>query len=116
MRDLMLITPSEENTDWNLDIDIIDGYPEFLPLDRNTQDQRAAVAAYMTRGTIPGMPDEGIDWSGLYDPNNETLITIDNEIKQNIRDKAAVENVVANMYLPVYDVTEDGIGLTIYQG
>ena len=53
MRDLALITPTEK-TNWCLDFDIIDGYPRYVPTERNTQDQRAAVAAYMIRGTIPG--------------------------------------------------------------
>ena len=50
-------------TNWRLDIDIIDGFPKLVPFERNTQDQRAAISAYTFKGTIPGKPDIGIDWS-----------------------------------------------------
>ena len=116
MRDLRLIMPSEPNQGWTMDFDIINGSPAFLAYDRNTQDQRAAVAAYTVRGTIPGMPEEGISWSELYENSDETLIVIDNEIKQPIQAKAAVADQIAGMYIPAYDFTEDGVQLTIFQG
>lgn len=116
MRDLKLIVPDDPSQQWNLDFDIIDGYPVFLPYERNSQDQRAALSAYMVKGTIPGMPNEGINWAGIYEQSDETLVTIDNEIKQNIRNKAFVANSISTMYVPAYDITEDGIKLAIYQG
>lgn len=116
MRDLMLITPTEGRP-WCLDFDIIDGSPKYVPNDRNTQDQRAAVAAYMFRGTIPGKPDLGIDWSGLYSSEEkETIIEVDNEIKQAIQEYAAIPEGPNGMYVPMYAYKEDGIQLAIYQG
>lgn len=112
----MLITPSEE-AQWCLDFDVIDGQPQFVPEERNTQDQRAAVAAYTFRGTIPGKPDIGIGWSEIYQENyQETLISIDNEVKQAIQEYAAVPEGPNGMYVPVYDMAEKGIEIAIYQG
>ena len=118
MRDLMLIMPQDPTqTDWRLDIDIKDGYPRLVPFERNTQDQRAAVSAYTFRGTIPGKPDIGIDWSGLYEDSDETLVNIDNEIKQAIQQNAAIPEGPNSTYVPIYDTDSEGhINLTIYQG
>lgn len=116
MRDLALITPVEP-TDWCLDFDVINGNPRYVPTDRNTQDQRAAVAAYMMRGTIPGKPEIGIGWSDLYQEDyEETLTVIDNEVKQAIQEYAAVPEGPNGMYVPVYDTKEGGIELAIFQG
>lgn len=118
MRDLMLIMPQDPTqTNWRLDIDIIDGFPKLVPFERNTQDQRAAISAYTFKGTIPGKPDVGIDWSGLYESTEETLVDIDNEIKQAIQENAAIPEGPNSTYVPTYDTDKDGnIQLTIYQG
>lgn len=117
MRDLLLITPAKPEDTWNLDFDIVHGVPRYVPEERNTQDQRAAVAAYMFKGSIPGKPDMGVNWSALYEPNyEETLVTIDNEMKQNIQQLAAAPTTMNSMYVPLYNITEDGIELSIYQG
>lgn len=101
MRDIMVVTPKENtDTSWNLDIDIIDGYPVLLPEINDTQDQRAALASYQAKGTIPGMPDEGIDWAQLYS-RDKTLVNINDEIQKNIQDKAA-STTVSNMYIPLF--------------
>lgn len=116
MRDLLLITPSQDEQ-WCLDFDIIDGIPKFVPQERNTQDQRAAIAAYMFRGTIPGRPELGIDWSALYrEDYQETLVSVDNEVKQAIQEYAAVPEGPNGMYVPIYGTTENGIELAVYQG
>lgn len=114
----MLIMPTDPTqTEWRLDIDIVNGFPKLVPFERNTQDQRAAVSAYTFRGTIPGKPDVGIDWSGLYNGNDETLVNIDNEIKQAIQENAAIPDGPNSIYVPTYDADADGhINLTIYQG
>lgn len=115
MRDLKLIMPIEPS-DWCLDFDIINGQPGFVQHERNTQDQRAAIAAYMMRGSIPGMPNIGIGWSGLYDSDSETLISIDNEIKQAIQKYAGIPDGPNSNYVPLYETSEDGIQLHILQG
>jgi hypothetical protein len=118
MRDLLLIVPDQPGQGWNLDFDIINGRPTYVPEARNTQDQRAAVAAYIFQGSIPGKPDIGVNWSSLYEADYEkTLVTVDNTLKQNIQQYAATPSLSTNnMYVPVYNVSKDGIELTIYQG
>lgn len=116
MRDLILITPTEKSN-WCLDFDIINGVPRYVPYERNTQDQRAAVATYMLKGSIPGKPELGIGWGNLYQSDyEETLTAIDNEIKQAIQEYAAVPEGPNSMYVPVYNKQEEGVGVTIYQG
>ena len=114
----MLIMPqSPSDTSWRMDIDIVDGFPKLVPFERNTQDQRAAISAYTFRGTIPGKPDIGIDWSGLYENSDETLVSIDNEIKQNIQQNAAIPEGPNSIYVPTYETDKDGhINITIFQG
>lgn len=118
MRDLLLVVPAQATQEWNLDIDIVDGMPLYVPEERNTQDQRAAISSYMFKGSIPGKPDMGISWASLYEADyEETLVALDNEIKQNIQKNAAVPTMEANsMYIPLYDSSKDGISLAIYQG
>lgn len=115
MRDLLLITP-EEGSEWCLDFDIIDGIPKFVPDERNTQDQRAAISAYIVRGTIPGKPEVGINWAGLCDSKDETLVTIDNEIKQAIQENAATPDGPNSTYMPVYNTKNGGIEVSVLQG
>lgn len=115
MRDLKLIVPQDRNDKtWNLDIDIINGVPTFVDYVRNTQDQRAALATYMVKGSIPGRPESGIDWGRLY-TQDATILDIDNEIKRNIQDKAAIPGTASQTYMPIYTKDENGIHAAIYQ-
>lgn len=116
MRDLKLITPTDPEAVWSLDFDIIDGRPQFVPYDRNTQDQRAAVAAYMSKGTVPGKPDLGINWAGLYSGSEETMINIDNEIKRAIQQYAGIPEGPNSTYVPLYEIKDGKIQLGIFQG
>ena len=114
MRDLKLIAPDDGS--YNLDFDIVDGFPEYVTYPQQTQDQRAAISAYMIGGTIPGKPDTGVNWSGLYDKDDETLISIDNEVKQAIQKNAAIPGNVAGMYIPIYTRSEEGgVKINIFQ-
>lgn len=115
MRDLKLIVPPDRgNSSWNLDIDIINGSPSFVDYIRNTQDQRAAIATYMVKGSVPGKPESGVDWARLYN-QEATILDIDNEIKLNIQDKAAIPGTSAQTYMPIYTKDENGIHAAIYQ-
>ena len=119
MRDLLVVMPGEGTPHtWCLDFDIVDGYPKFVPFERNTQDQRAAIAAYTFKGTIPGKPDIGINWSSLYNNSDDTtLVTVDNEVKQAIQEYAAIPEGPNGMYTPIYESKEGGgISIAIYQG
>lgn len=115
MRDLKIIVPNDrQNSGWNMDIDVVNGYPVFVPYERNTQDQRAALSAYTVKGTIPGRPDSGVDWTQLY-AQNATVLDIDNAIKQNIQSNAGVPGTATQAYLPVYTKDDSGIHVVIYQ-
>lgn len=113
MRDLKLITST--NNSFSLDIDIIDGRADLVFEEHNTQDQRAAVAAYQAQGSIPGLEYEGIRWQDLY-TNNETLIDIDNQIQQNIQAKAGGNGTLNGTYTPLYTPgVEKPISVNIYK-
>jgi hypothetical protein len=113
MRDFKLITSTDNS--FSLDIDIIDGQADLVFEEQNTQDQRAAVAAYQAQGTIPGMENEGIRWQDLY-TNDETLINIDNQVKQNIQTKAGGDGTLSGTYTPLYLESGDHpMGISIYK-
>lgn len=113
MRDFKLITSTDNS--FSLDIDIIDGQAELVFEEQNTQDQRAAVAAYQAAGTIPGMETEGIRWQDLYS-GQETMIDIDNQIKQNIQNKAGGDGTLGGTYTPLYvQNTDKPVGISIYK-
>ena len=113
MRDFKLIT-SVDNS-FSLDIDIVDGQAVLVFEEQNTQDQRAALAAYQAQGSIPGMENEGIRWQDLY-TNEETLIDIDNQIKQNIQDKAGGNGTLEGTYTPLYTPgVEKPISVSVYK-
>lgn len=115
MRDIRIITPIDrEEQKWSMDIDIINGYPVYVPEERNTQDQRAAVSAYMVKGAVPGMPEIGIDWSALYE-QNATILNIDNSIRQNIQKNATTLNTGSQSYIPVYTQDTEGVHVGICQ-
>ena len=115
MRDFKLIVPEDPTkVSWNLDIDIIQGQPALLPYARNNQDQRASLSAYMVKGSIPGMPDTGVEWAQLYN-QNATILNIDNSIKQNIQQYAGTPGTATQNYVPIYTKDDDGIHVVVYQ-
>ena len=109
----MLIVPSDKSAEWNLDIDIIEGYPSLLFEEDNTKDQRASLAAYQSKGSIPGMRDSGVDWSGLYE-KDISLIDIDNQAKQRIQEMGGATSYQSN-YTPLYKEEDNNIVLNIYK-
>lgn len=114
MRDFKIITPLAPDENWVLDLDFIDGVPAYVPEDRNTQDQRAAISAYIMKGTIPGKPNVGVDWPALY-KQDATILDVDNQIKQNIQKNAAIPSIPSSSYMPVYKTDKDGIHVGIMQ-
>lgn len=117
MRDVVLIYPTDPtDTSWNLDLDIVDGYPRYVSEEDNTEDQRAAVAALIAKGSVPGNPNLGIDWSQAMGDNNSFLL-VDNQIKQQIASLAAIGNENRQVqYIPVFKKDENGgIGIQVYR-
>ena len=114
MRDCKIIVPTSPSEEWTFDLDIINGCPAYVASDRNTQDQRAAISAYTVKGTIPGKPDIGIDWSKLLE-QGATVLDIDNQIKQDISENAAIPSIATNSYVPIYRTDKNGIHVGIIQ-
>jgi len=107
MKDVMLIT-----YDGLLDLEIEDGFPELLPSNIDNNDQRACVSAYMAKGTVPGAPDIGVDWSQLL-MGKENLINIDNDVKRSIEKNGGTYGVEALTYYPLYDFNEVAQAMSI---
>lgn len=117
MRDIAVVYPENaEDAGWDIDIDIIDGYPKYVAQADNTQDQRAALAALMVRGTIPGARDIGVSWGKLLDGEG-SLLTIDNEVRRQIASLAAIGNdQQVTQYLPVYmQNKKGGVDVNVYR-
>lgn len=109
MRDIVLIFPSDSSdTSWNLDIDIVDGFSRLVSYEDNTQDQRAAVAALIAKGSIPGNTDFGVDWKNMLQEGNSFLL-IDNDIKRQISSLAGLTTEEAQIqYVPIYKQNDKG--------
>ena len=116
MRDIVIIYPTAPDTSWDLDIDIVDGQPRYVSEPGQTQDQRAAVAALIGRGTIPGNLTLGVDWGGLL-TDQVFLVAIDNEVKQMISKYAAEGNDSQLItYVPIYNKNKKGgVDVQVYR-
>jgi hypothetical protein len=56
--------PKSKLTDTDIDVDFSLGGKNFVRA-KACEMQRAYVAAYIKRGTLPGQKDKGIDWADL---------------------------------------------------
>lgn len=112
MRDLKL----RYIPDVGFDIDIVDGYPEYVDYDNQTQDQRAAVGAVIEKGTIPGNLNFGVDWGKLYN-KEDSLVDIDNDVKRTVAAVAGGTGEASESYIPLYIPQEDGsVQVTVMKG
>ena len=78
-----------------------DGIVPIITGDQENQ-QAAAMAAFIQIGTIPQLPEEGVDWTGYFTgdvPFNE----IDNSIKNNLSKLGLVD------YYPTYETVNDSL-------
>lgn len=71
--------------------------------------QTASLAGFLEKGTIPQLPEAGVNWSGFLS-GSVTFGELDNEIRRSIR-TAGVEE-----FRPDYDLDDDGLILTINAG
>lgn len=83
MRDCKLIVTEKQG----LDIDFINGEPAYLDYEDQTNDQRAAVACYMVKGTVPGREDLGVSWGKEFS-NEHTVLNLSNEVQQAVQSMA----------------------------
>lgn len=70
--------------DVGIDIDVVEGEVEYLPQESQTNDQRAALAVYMTKGTIPGALDTGVSWGEQYG-KEVTAMQLSNEAQLQVQ-------------------------------
>ena len=73
-------------------VPIIDGEQERA--------QSANMAAFIQRGTIPQLPDDGVQWVEYF-MGEVTFSDIDNQIKNNLMQIDAVD------YFPTYEIVND---------
>ena len=110
MRDLKLIIDTQKEKEWDVDLNIVDGWFEELDHDNQTSEQRAAVASYIIWGSIPGYPDEGVNWWSMQESTNN-IVSIDNQVKQNINSVTSEydssQNPMASTLTPIYVTDED---------
>ena len=98
-----------------IDIDIVDGEAAYVEYDTRTADQRAALAVYAVRGTVPGMPDYGVSWSDQY-TNQNTVAQLNNEIQQQVQEQAGFTEGAPNtatQYNAMLLVHEGEVGVII---
>ena len=116
MRDFLL--NSLENQ--GVDIDIIDGQAAYLSESSQTTDQRAGIAAYVLRGSVPGMPDFGIGWADQYTQDN-TVTQLNNDINVMVQELAVsvdqdADNPVSSSYTPILCSKDGDVGVVIIKG
>lgn len=106
---MLIVVPDDVNDkSYFLDINIVNGYPEMVHFEGNTQDQRAALSAVTMKGTIPGMLEEGISWGEMLQ-NQNNLVSLDNQVKQNVQKNAGSGDASKLVtYTPLYQQAEDG--------
>lgn len=111
MRDIKVVQPESKDEGWDLDINIVDGEPEWLERAEESSGQRSALAAYTAKGSIPGMLDVGIQWSDFFEENTvEGFVSIDNQMKQAVSDygTSQIPEDGNKVYTPFAIVGEDG--------
>ena len=81
--------------DGGVDLDIIDGEPEYLYSETQTTEQRASLAVYCVKGSLPGQPEFGVSWGTEFSQQN-TITTLNNEIQQQLNDCASVSDPQSN--------------------
>ena len=105
--DLKLYTAEDpEVTNYNWDIDVVDGVPITIEGDEEIG-QLATVAAYLALGSVPLMEHKGNDWAG-YLLNGKTLTQVDNQVRKNITTYTNAIN-----YAPVYTISNEKLNINI---
>lgn len=118
MRDVKIISFEQDNISF-IDLDIIDGEPVWLDEASQTNDQRAALACYACKGTVPGLPDYGVSWGSAYD-KSDTTVQLNNELQQQLTDYVGSADTEEMLPQTQYSATllqdSGGIGVLIQRG
>lgn len=102
--------------DSGFDINIRNGYADYVDRENQTEDQRAAIGAIIIKGTIPAEPNFGVDWSRLYD-KEESYVDIYNDICQVINTVAGGTGESGQGYIPLFEPDESGkINVKVLKG
>lgn len=119
MRDFKIITPSNAEDTWSIDIDIIDGEAAYLDEASQTNDQQAALSIFACKGTVPGMTDFGISWGDVYGQKS-TALQLNNEMQQQLQTyvgSSSEDNMLTNNTYDAMLLDETGgMGVLIYRG
>jgi hypothetical protein len=93
---------SEGREQFDLDIDILNGYPKQLNGSANAEKQRAYIATYTKKGSMPLAPDEGIDWAD-FASGSKQFVEIVTQIQKRLADHIGIGKFAAQLK------EEDGI-------
>lgn len=108
MRDFRVIQPDDPETEWILDIDVLN---PWLERDSFTIGQRAAIAAFMAQGSVPGMLGIGIQWSDyLSNQTSDTYVKVDNQMRQQVQAYAfdQAQKAAPEQYIPFAAIGANG--------
>ena len=112
MRDYKIFVDNDNNI---VDLDFVNGDAEYLTYSTQTSDQRAALACFICKGTLPGALDFGISWGDVY-TTDSTLVQFSNELQQSVQEatkSSDIEFTIANSYNPQIVVDGGKIGVII---
>lgn len=98
-----------------IDLDIVNGEPAYLDYESQTQDQRAALAAYTVKGTVPGALDYGVGWSQQFTQQN-TVLQLNNEVQLAVQNEAVTPNSQGQTYNALLLSHDGAVGAVIMRG
>lgn len=89
------------------DFIMTDGELKFITSPTAEEKQRAVVAAFLQKGTIPQLPDTGTDWAGLL-TDKTTAAQVRADVLDNIHNLADTY-----AYAPVYSTKDNKLIVSI---
>jgi hypothetical protein len=103
-----------ETDDWHLDINLINGDIEMLPIPREetTNQQRKAVLAYQGINTIPGDWTRGVNWGNII---NNPQMSMSSAMVQVNQALDADEGTSADgaFTIPILSPSKDGLDIQL---
>jgi hypothetical protein len=93
---------------WDISVSA-DGCALMIADEDDELKQEAMVAAYLTRGSTPQVPEDGVDWQG-YITGEKNFGELDSDIRDNI------EKLGPNTLYPDYDIVNNALKVNILKG
>lgn len=97
---------ASENPIW--DVRVVNGNVPIIS-GSNEKVQTATLAGFLELGTIPQLPDAGVNWPGFM-TGAVTFGEIDSQVRQSIQDAGVPQ------FSPEYDLIDDRLVMTINAG